>query len=320
MRGVRGWGLGAGREKAAAAFLGTAMILASPSWLLAKGKAGATGAAFLKIAPGARAAALGEAFTAVADDASAIQWNPAGLGWLKKSEFTATHGQWIQQSDHNYLAAAVPARWGTLGISITSFSVPDIAKRAADTDAADGTFDSRDAAYGVAWGRALGDRWSVGATAAYVRQTLDGHSAGAPMLNLGALWRTAGGRFTAGAAVRNLGGEIKFDEEGDPLPMTAAAGAAYRTLNGRLLLSGDVRVPAQGDAAESVGIELSRPLFRDGRGALRAGYDSSSAEAVNGTGLALGTGLSFGRWGFDLTWAPYGVLGDTFRYGFRVLF
>jgi hypothetical protein len=35
---------------------------------------------FLRIAPGARSAGMGEAFVAVADDASATHWNPAGLG------------------------------------------------------------------------------------------------------------------------------------------------------------------------------------------------------------------------------------------------
>lgn len=37
-------------------------------------------ALFLRIAPGARAAGMGEAFVAVSDDATATHWNPAGLG------------------------------------------------------------------------------------------------------------------------------------------------------------------------------------------------------------------------------------------------
>lgn len=38
------------------------------------------GVLFLRIAPGARSAAMGEAFVAVSDDATATHWNPAGLG------------------------------------------------------------------------------------------------------------------------------------------------------------------------------------------------------------------------------------------------
>ncbi len=40
----------------------------------------AAGVLFLKLPPGARAAAMGESFTAIADDATATHWNPAGLG------------------------------------------------------------------------------------------------------------------------------------------------------------------------------------------------------------------------------------------------
>ncbi|MEW5925523.1 MAG: hypothetical protein AB1746_16195, partial [Candidatus Zixiibacteriota bacterium] len=35
---------------------------------------------FLRIAAGARAAGMGEAYVAIADDATATHWNPAGLG------------------------------------------------------------------------------------------------------------------------------------------------------------------------------------------------------------------------------------------------
>ncbi len=39
-----------------------------------------SGVLFLRIAPGARAAGMGEAFVAISDDATATHWNPAGLG------------------------------------------------------------------------------------------------------------------------------------------------------------------------------------------------------------------------------------------------
>ena len=35
---------------------------------------------YLRIAPGARAAGMGEAYVAISDDATATHWNPAGLG------------------------------------------------------------------------------------------------------------------------------------------------------------------------------------------------------------------------------------------------
>jgi hypothetical protein len=61
---------------------------------------GQTGVPFLLIAPGARAAGMGEAFIAISDDATAVHWNPAGLGkypltgsWLS---FKAGNGDTIE--------------------------------------------------------------------------------------------------------------------------------------------------------------------------------------------------------------------------------
>ena len=53
------------------------------------------GAIFLLISPGARAAGMGEANVAVADDAYASYWNPAGLGFLEGSELAMMHVNWL---------------------------------------------------------------------------------------------------------------------------------------------------------------------------------------------------------------------------------
>jgi len=53
------------------------------------------GAIFLLISPGARAGGMGEAQVAVADDAYATFWNPAGLAFLKGSEMALMHVNWL---------------------------------------------------------------------------------------------------------------------------------------------------------------------------------------------------------------------------------
>jgi hypothetical protein len=47
---------------------------------------GTTGAVALEIPVNPRAIAMGQAFTAVADDSSAVYWNPAGLNQMQGSE------------------------------------------------------------------------------------------------------------------------------------------------------------------------------------------------------------------------------------------
>jgi len=45
---------------------------------------------------GARAEGLGGAFIGLADDATAISWNPSGLGQLERTEFSVV-GRWVQE-------------------------------------------------------------------------------------------------------------------------------------------------------------------------------------------------------------------------------
>jgi hypothetical protein len=294
------------------------LLLGSLAW--AGGKGGANGAAFLKVGAGARAAALGDAFTSVADDAYATVWNPAGLARMERPEIAGTHTQWIQSGRHDVLVGAYPTSVGTFGVSAVTLSFENIEKRTEDTDTPDGTFRSLDAAYGLSYGHTLGNRLDVGAGVTYVRQTLDGVSAGAPTGTLGALWRTPISFLTVGAAVRNIGGSITFVEEGDPLPMTAALGATGRFMKKRLLLTVETRQVQNEDIAYGAGVEVSPPLSKDAVGHLRAGYRSERQNTEDASGITLGLGVGFPHWGFDLSWAPYGVLGDTFRYAFRYQF
>ncbi len=53
------------------------------------------GAIFLLISPGARAGGMGEAQVAVANDAYASYWNPAGLAFLEGSELALMHVNWL---------------------------------------------------------------------------------------------------------------------------------------------------------------------------------------------------------------------------------
>ena len=59
---------------------------------------GKSGFSFLKISPSARAAGMGDAFTAVANDVSTIFFNPAGLTNIKSVDFSFNHTNWIVNS------------------------------------------------------------------------------------------------------------------------------------------------------------------------------------------------------------------------------
>jgi long-subunit fatty acid transport protein len=89
-------------------------------------KLGTSGAQFLKIGVG-RGAAMGEAFVAVADDASATFWNPSGLATVTAREVSFYHNEWIADVRHEYLSAAFPlGGFGTMGVSITALTMGEM--------------------------------------------------------------------------------------------------------------------------------------------------------------------------------------------------
>ena len=90
-------------------------------------KVGTAGAQFLKIGLGARYTALGEAATAVADDAYALYWNPAALASIEKTELAFTTVDWIEDVSVSYLAFAYPWKNDlSIGLSMTILSVGEM--------------------------------------------------------------------------------------------------------------------------------------------------------------------------------------------------
>jgi len=77
---------------------------------------GTTTAGFLKIGVGARAAAMGEAFTAVASDGTSLYWNPAGFAQIQKRELSAMYNSWFEEIRQGYLSLTFPSSRGTMGL------------------------------------------------------------------------------------------------------------------------------------------------------------------------------------------------------------
>ena len=98
-----------------------ALIAAAPAraqFTLGEQRAGTASGTFLKIGIGARATGLGEAFVAVANDPTAIYWNPAGLASIQRQELAISHVEWPADIRFEHLALVLPVRrlGGSLGI------------------------------------------------------------------------------------------------------------------------------------------------------------------------------------------------------------
>jgi long-subunit fatty acid transport protein len=89
------------------------VLCASPAaaqFSLGGQRAGTSSGTFLKIGVGARAVGLGEAFVAVANDPSAIFWNPAGLASMQRQELSLNHVSWPADVNYEHLAFVLPVR------------------------------------------------------------------------------------------------------------------------------------------------------------------------------------------------------------------
>lgn len=211
-------------------YIGLLLILLLPLYA-DFAKLGTSSAQFLKISIG-RGAAMGEAFVALSDDASAIYWNPSGLGTLTKREITFQHNEWIADIRHEYLAAAFPlGTFGTVGVSVTALTMGEMEILTVDDpntsireDTGTGTyFGATDMAIGFSFGRMFTDRLAAGFGIKAVQQMVMDMSASGIGVDFGILYNTGFKGLKIAASMCNFGGDIQFsgrqlDIVNDPYP------------------------------------------------------------------------------------------------------
>jgi hypothetical protein len=297
---------------------------------------------------------MGEAFTAVADDATALVWNPAGLAQVDQFEFQFMHNRWLGDFSHEYFGAAFPAA-GTFAVAYSALNLGTYDEFDGGGARTGRTFTASDQAVVAGFGRALFDgTLLLGAASKLIKEDLGGGITGRAMsLDAGALaipWRQlSGARF--GAVVQNLGGELS----GFSLPLALRLGASWRVAE--LLMRREADATAEPGPREA-GREIERyPWEADSGGGDAATFTAECVVPRNGhlevhggaeywvsfaaarvgyryryprnelggpSGLTVGLGLR-GRsfqfdFGFDFAYAPYGDLGDASRFSFLVAF
>ena len=79
---------------------------------------------------GARAIGMGQAFTALADDPTAVFWNPAGLEFINQQSATFFHTTLFEGVQYDYLGYAYPTLdLGSFGIGIGRIGVSGLIRR-----------------------------------------------------------------------------------------------------------------------------------------------------------------------------------------------
>lgn len=312
-----------------------ALLLSTPASAKSSA-AGTSGAQFLKLGAGARAGAMADAFTAVADDAFAAYYNPAGLARLPRAQFGGAHSAMFQGVSYQSLAFVVPFGRGegrerietdsnkhALGLSIYYLGVGEIERRTGDSTLPVGSFNAADSAYAASYAYAPTDRLSLGFTGKYISQTIDTFSGNSMAADLGVLYRVnphTEKPITLAGSVRNIGKRIGFvSSETAPLPTTVVIAGAV-ALSKSFTMALDFGKARDADLYAALGMEGRRTLSEGISGAFRFGYTSARRDNGGIAGITAGGGLAFQKANFDFAWIPFGSLGDAFRFSLLVKF
>ncbi len=175
---------------------------------------GVRAAEFLTIPVGARGIALGSAYAAVADDISAIWWNPAGLGFLEKRELMVTVVDYTLDLTYSYVAGAVPIADGevTVGGFFGYLNIPEMEITSITSPNGTGRFfNAYDFQMGGSLAYNFSDRFVGGISAKYIHQDMFSNISGnAFAIDAGAIYHTdlMDREIRFAFAIQNLGTNI----------------------------------------------------------------------------------------------------------------
>ncbi len=280
---------------------------------------GTRAAEFLTIPVGPRGVAMGGAFSAVADDISAIWWNPAGLGFLEKKEVFLTVIERPLDIRYTYGAVAVPL-WDNRLVLGTFLSVLNSGDQEITTETQPEGTGAYYSAYSLSAGGVItynfSDRFSAGLTVKNVHEDIFGLTQDAVAFDMGTNYHenVLGVPVRLAFTLTNLGTNLRFsgdrlNAEIDPediypgndvgrLPRqgqrrTSAFGlpTAFRIAacaepvsgpNSRLVTAVEVAENSNQPMSVALGAELTRKVNAKGAASLRFGWGIQQDE----TGLS----------------------------------
>lgn len=176
-------------------------------------KVGAAGGQFLKIGVGGRAMGMAGAYSSLANDLTAIYWNPAGVADIKNMEATFAYTSWFAGFNQMYAALSMPMgsnftlaahmmRFGSSDIEITTFDEPN----------GTGTYYTvSDISGGLTLSGFLTDKFSFGVTAKFVALSFSDMSSNGISFDIGTMYETGVQGIKIGFAIMNLGTEQAYN-------------------------------------------------------------------------------------------------------------
>lgn len=259
----------------------------------------------LDLPMGARAVGMGGAFSAVANDSSAIYWNPAGLAFQEGFQLGLTHSQWLVDTHFQNFDLVIPNPIFTTGISLLYVDAGLFERRDEHGVLLDGGVNPYQLGGSLAAGRSFGPL-AFGASVRGFKEIIDDFEVAGYALGLGGTYVHGKSRFSLVA--RNLG-----RASGLEIPTNSTLGLAHG-LSGKgveFLISTDAKFSQQRRTMVSAGLEAAFRGVAFARFGFKINRDDDYLGGVQD--LSGGVGMKFRFVTVDYGVAPYGRLGTLHR-------
>jgi len=315
-------------------------------------KRGSSAAAMLGIGVGARAEALGGAFVAIADDPSALYWNPAGITQIKSISLQVTKTDWFVDTDFSALDLVVPlpSLGSAVGFHLAMLDYGDNPVRTVFRPEGTGeSYSASDFVAGLYLAMGITDRVSASFGVKYFQQSIWHVSGSAIGFDLGILFQTPLQGLKLGGTISNLGSEfglsgrdltrimdidgrrdiyqnndnvpINIATETYALPLLFRFGVAYQydlDENNAFTVVSTLNHPS--NDVETVDFGFEAKVFNSFY--LRGGYQSLFSDTAE-NGLTLGAGINYkvldiATFTVDYSWSDWGVLSSVNRFSIGV--
>lgn len=297
-------------------------------------RAGTAAAQFLKIGVGARATAMGDAFVAVADDATALYWNPAGIVQFENNQITLSHIDWLVDMKHEFIGYVHKLNSASsIGFQFTSLHMEDMPVTTEFQQRGTGEyFTFSDILLGVTFASRLTDKFSFGATLKYFDETLDVLSMNGVLVDLGTYYKVGIGSARFAVAVTNFGGQVEPSgsirqndgteitefQSFNPPTLFRIAYAQELFENEKSKLTSSIQLSHPNDNSENINIGLE--YWWDKQIALRGGYKLNVDEESLSLGAGVNTSVAGYSVAIDYSYSNFSILGDVNRFSFNIGF
>lgn len=307
-------------------------------------KAGTAAAQFLKIGVGAKAMAMGGAFGSLADDATAMYWNPAGLVLIGKPTLCGSYNQWFADITHQFAGVVIPlGRSGVVGLSAISLNMDEMEITTIEQPRGTGEFfDAADFAIGLTYARSITDRFSIGFTGRYIHQQIYNETATGLAIDIGTRLKTGFHGLIIGMNFSNIGNKMQLNGRDllrgyDPNPNSSinpytdadlntelwalptnfrisvsmdiigGENPFFQSNNNLLILCIDGNHPTDGNEKAAIGVEYQWKRIL----ALRSGYKINYDDEAFAFGAGLKLNWSGRDFMLDFAYIPFDKLNDV---------